>query len=339
MYAFSFIENFKLTGRTAPLYPRMLVYPTTRRMLKMSPRGQSRLRRYFLLRKLNADDQVQTRKAVAVARRHPLSIASLITTIPFFLFISLFSTVICPPPSGQSQSVISKYVFAPLGLSHPPQSGSLHQTLCYPANAYHDAVLEPYLYPLVDRAQNNVVNHPVYVKGVEPTYTRVKDTSTKIWNGPVRPVVTRVQREIKRAYLKFVQPHIPFVKAKFQTLTAPYTSRLAALHNQYLHPQIATAQLYANSAKDQSVKSYNYVASHPVTGQAGKYANLGYQVGRKRSITAYNYSRPHVIRGAKEGERIAREILGPKVIRGLEIGGQHAAKGYSIVKRYVSHWT
>ena len=277
------------------------------------------------------DIQVQGRKAVAVARRHPLSIASLITTIPLFLIISLFSTVVCPSPSS-SQSVISKYVFAPLGFTHPPQAGSLHQTLCYPANAYHDAVLQPYIYPLVEKAQGNVLNHPVYVNAVEPSYTKVRDTSTKVWNGPVGPVVKRVQRELKRAYLTLVQPHIPYVKTKFITLTAPYTSRISALHNQYLHPQLAAAQLYANSAKYQSIKSYKYVASHPVTGQAGKYANAGYQVGRKRSIDAYNYSKPHAIRGAKEAERITREILGPRVIRGLEIGGKHAARGYGIVK-------
>jgi hypothetical protein len=281
------------------------------------------------------DTQVQGRKAVAVARRHPLSIASLITTIPLFLIISLFSTVVCPPPSSKTQSTISKYIFTPLGLTHPPQAGSLHQSLCYPANAYHDAVLEPYIYPLVEKAQGNVINHPVYIKGVEPSYTKVKDTTTKVWNGPVAPVARRLQREIKRAYLTLVQPHIPYVKTKFNTLTAPYTSRIAALHNQYLHPQLAAAQLYANSAKDQSVKSYNYIASHPVTGQAGKFANKGYQIGRKRSIDAYNFTKPHAIRGAKEAERITREILGPRVIRGLEIGGKHAARGYGIVKGYV----
>jgi hypothetical protein len=247
----------------------------------------------------------------------------------------LFSTVVCPPPSTKTPSTISKYVLSPLGLTHPPQSGSLHQTLCYPANAYHDAVLEPYIYPLVDQAQHNLVNHPVYVKAVEPTYTRVRDTTTKVWNGPVRPVVRRIQREIKRAYLTFVQPHIPYIRTKFHTLTAPYTGRIAALHNQYLHPQLAAAQLYANSAKDQSIKSYNYISTHPVTGHAGRYANLGYQVGRKRSIEAYKWSKPHVIKGAKEAERVTREILGPRVIKGLEIGGEHVARGYKIVKRYV----
>jgi hypothetical protein len=115
-------------------------------------------------------------------------------------------------------------------------------------------------------------------------------------------------------------------------LTAPYTSRISALHQQYLHPQLAAAQLYANSAKDQSVKSYKYVSSHPVTGQAAKWANVGYQAGRKRSVEAYNWSRPHVIKGAKEAERITREILGPRVIQALDVGGQHAARGYRVVK-------
>lgn len=267
---------------------------------------------------------------MAVARRHPWSIASLITTIPFLVIISLFSTVVCPPPN--SPGTISKYVLGPLGLTHPAPHGSLHQTLCYPANVYNAEVLEPYVYPLIDRAQERVLNHPVYVKGVEPAYTKVKTSGETVWNGPVRPVVNRIQREVRRAYLTFVQPHIPYFKTKFHTITAPYTSRVAALHNQYLHPQIAAAQLYANSAKDQTVKSYKYAASHPVTGHAGRYANLGYQVGKKRSIEAYNYSKPHVIRGAKEAERIAREILGPRVIKGLEAAGHQAAKGYGFTK-------
>lgn len=42
-----------------------------------------------------------------------------------------------------------------------------------------------------------------------------------------------------------------------------------------------------------------------------------------------------MIRGAKEGERIAREILGPRLIKALEVGGEQVAKGYRIVKRYV----
>lgn len=265
-----------------------------------------------------------------MVRRHPWSIVSIITTIPFLVFFSLFSTVVCPPPGPQG--AVSKYVLSPLGLDNTPQHGSLHQSLCYPANVYNSEILEPYVWPLVDRAQQNVVNHPVYVKGVEPAYLKARATSQQVWDGPVGPVVKRVQREVRRAYLTFIQPHIPYVKAKVHTLTAPYTSRVAALHNQYLHPQLAAAQLYATSAKDQSVKSYNYVASHPVTGQAGKYVNLGYQTGRKRSIEAYNWSRPHAVRAAKEAERVAREILGPRAIKGLEVAGDQAAKGYNLVK-------
>lgn len=276
--------------------------------------------------------QIQTKKAAAVVRRHPWSIASLITTIPFLVVISLFSTVVCPPPN--SPGTISKYLLTPLGLTHPPQHGSLHQTLCYPANVYNSEVLEPYVYPLIDRAQERVVHHPVYVKGVEPAYTRARSTGETLWNGPIKPVVNRVQREVRRAYLTFVQPHIPFIKSKVHTLTAPYTSRVAALHNQYLHPQLAAAQLYANSAKDQTVKSYKYAASHPVTGHAGRYANLGYQIGRKRSIEAYKYGKPRAIRAAREAERIAREILGPRVIKGLEVAGTQAARGYGVLKGY-----
>lgn len=230
---------------------------------------------------------------------------------------------------------MSKYVLAPLGLSHSPQHGSLHQTLCYPANVYHDEVLQPYIYPQIEKAQENYLNHPIHVKFIDPAYQQAKATSEKVWNGPVKPVVRRAQREVRRAYLTFIQPHIPYVKAKVHTVTAPYTSRVAALHNQYLHPQLAAAQLYANSAKDQTVKSYNYVASHPATGHAGRYANLGYQTGRKRSIEAYNWSKPHAIRGAKEAERIAREILGPRVIKGLEVAGHQANQGYQAVKAWV----
>ena len=42
-----------------------------------------------------------------------------------------------------------------------------------------------------------------------------------------------------------------------------------------------------------------------------------------------------MIKGAKEAERIAREILGPRVVKGLEVAGHQAAKGYGFTKGFV----
>jgi hypothetical protein len=105
--------------------------------------------------------QVQSRKAAAEVRRHPWGFASLISTIPFLLVLSLFSTVLCPPPA-EPQSTFSRLFTAPLGLSHPSTESQLHKTLCYPANIYHRDVLKPYVYPALDDAQKRLAQHPLY---------------------------------------------------------------------------------------------------------------------------------------------------------------------------------
>jgi hypothetical protein len=115
-------------------------------------------------------------------------------------------------------------------------------------------------------------------------------------------------------------------------LTHPYTQRISALHKQHLAPRLNTAQNYASYAGQKATENYRYIQSHPLTGQANKYANQGYQVGKKRSSDAYGFSKPHAIRGAKEAERIAREVLGPRAVRGLEIAAVHVEKGWEYIK-------
>jgi hypothetical protein len=277
-------------------------------------------------------DQVQSRKAAAKIRRHPWGFASLISTIPFLLVLSLFSTVLCPPPA-EPQSTFSRLVTAPLGLSHPSTESALHKTLCYPANIYHRDVLKPYVYPALDDAQRRLAQHPLYTSTIQPTYVRAKKTGRDLWEGPIRPVVDRTIRGARRFYLTFVEPHLPYFRATYHKLADPYTARLAALHQAHVAPHIATGRVLAAQGWKRADETYRYAASHPFTSTANKYANAGYAVASRKSHEAYVWSRPHAIRFGKEAERVAREVLGPRAIRGLAWSADQAAKGWAVVKQ------
>ncbi|WWC71253.1 uncharacterized protein I206_105206 [Kwoniella pini CBS 10737] len=276
--------------------------------------------------KTAAVTKASTKRAVATARRHPWSIISILTTLPALIFFSLASTVLCPPP-GQTLSPINKYVLSPLGYG-PTQS---HPILCYPANVYHQEVLQPYVYPVLDKAQNRFTTSPYYVNYAKPTYDKADKTLQTIYNGPVKPVVNRIVRGAKRFYFTFVQPHIPYLKARYHTITAPYTSRIRAFTN----PHIETATRYANLASDNAVKGYNYASTHPVTGQISKYAQKGWQVGSENGYKAYQWSKPHFLRARLETERITREILGPRAVKAIERATVEAAKIEAIVRAYI----
>lgn len=269
---------------------------------------------------------------MAKAKRHPWSIVSIISTIPFLITLSLFSTVVCPPPT-ESISPLSRFVLAPLGLHDASsQHSELHRTLCYPANVYHREVLQPYIYPVVADLQSRAQAHPIYTKALEPGYRVASANGKRIWEGPVRPVVEKTRKGVRRAYLTFVEPHLPYLRTKVHTLTAPYTSRISALHRQYVAPHLTTAGRYAQTAGKSTVDTYKYVAAHPFTGHAGRYANAGYQVSKAKSQQAYEWSKPHAIRGGREAERIAREILGPRVIAGAKYAGEQIHRIWVLVK-------
>lgn len=277
-------------------------------------------------------DQRQGQKTIAKARRHPWSIISIITTIPILLAMSLFSTVFCPPP-GSDVSPVSRFVLSPLGLhDHSGRHSQLHQTLCYPSNVYHRNVLQPYIYPFIEDRLDRIRAGPVYVKAIKPAYTSAVETTRQAWNGPVKPVVERIQRGARKFYLTFVEPHIPYLKTKYTALTAPYTSRVTAFHNQHLAPHLATANRYAHSTSKRSVELYKQVAAHPYTGHAARYANQIYQLAKVKGHQAYQISKPHAIRAGKEAERVVREILGPRVLEGLKWSKGQLDKVGAIVK-------
>lgn len=39
------------------------------------------------------------------------------------------------------------------------------------------------------------------------------------------------------------------------------------------------------------------------------------------------FSRPHMVRFGKQVERVATEVLGPRIVTGIEVGAKHAAMG------------
>ncbi|WVQ95245.1 hypothetical protein IAU59_002340 [Kwoniella sp. CBS 9459] len=272
------------------------------------------------------------KKVVAKAKRHPWSILSILTTVPFLIFFSLTSTVLCPPPG--EPSTLNRYLLSPLGYQ-PHQS---HPLLCYPANVYHREVLRPYVYPFIDDVQNKIATHPTYTTYVEPATKQVQTASYRAWNGPIKPVVNRTVRGAKRFYFTFVQPHIPYVKARVNAVTAPYTSRISA----FASPHIATANAYANAASQNAVNGYKYAAAHPFTDKASRYAQKSYQIGSERGQRAYNWSKPHLLRARLELERITKEVLGPRAVKGIQHASIQFAKFQAALRAqifslYITH--
>ncbi|WVR09310.1 hypothetical protein IAU60_006375 [Kwoniella sp. DSM 27419] len=276
--------------------------------------------------KATAVAKTSSRRAAATARRHPWSILSIITTLPVLIFFSLASTVLCPPPGPPS--ALNRYVLSPLGYQ-PHQS---HPILCYPANVYHREFLEPYVYPFIGDAHKRVTTSPAYINYVEPARLQVQSASQKAWNGPLKPIVNRTVRGARRFYLTFVQPHIPYLRAKVYGLTAPYTSRISA----FASPHIATANAYATSASDRAVKGYKYAATHPLTGMASGYAQKGYKVGSEQSHKAYQWSKPHALRFRLEVERIIKEVLAPRAVKDLRSAAVQIAKVQAIARAQIT---
>ncbi|ORY32135.1 hypothetical protein BCR39DRAFT_587128 [Naematelia encephala] len=278
-----------------------------------------------------AEAKRQAHKASAVVRRHPWSFISILTTLPFLVTISLLSTVICPPPTAPP-STFSRLVRTPLGLNEPPHS-ELYQAFCYPSNWYHQTVLQPYIYPIIEDTQTKITSHPVYKGTVEPSLQAAQRTAQQVWKGPIQPVVDRITRGARRFHLTFIQPHIPYLKARAHALTAPYTARLTAIYQTYIAPYISTARIYAKSASDNAIKGYKYVSTHPITGHTGRYAKIGQQ----KAYQGYLWSRPHAIRAGQESKRVAKEVLGPRVIRGIEVAGGHVSRGWVVAKAHIIH--
>ncbi|ODN73152.1 hypothetical protein L202_07719 [Cryptococcus amylolentus CBS 6039] len=273
---------------------------------------------------------LQTR-TVAKVRRHPWGFVSLLSTIPFLIIISLASTVLCPPPGT---SAVNKYLLSPLGY---PEHQS-HPILCYPANVYNAKVLQPYVYPVLDDLQAKVITSSPYVNYVEPASVQAQRVGVKLWNGPVKPVVTRIQRGIRRFYLTFVEPHIPYLNARYHTFVDPYTTRISAL----TAPHLASARAYAAQAGANAYGTYQYAASHPYTGHASRYAQQGYKVGSQKGFEAYKWSRPHAIRAGEEVRRIATQVLGPRAVKAAEVAFAQIDAAWKIVKaqacaQYRSH--
>ena len=222
---------------------------------------------------------------------------------------------------------------APLGLHESSsQHSELHQTLCYPANVYHREVLQPYIYPVIENIQDKAASHPIYKSGIQPAYALVETCTKRVWEGPIRPVVDRATRGARRVFLTFIQPHIPFLTNKASAITAPYTARVSALHQSYIEPHLTIAQQYAQAAGKQSVDAYNYVFTHPLTGQTAKYAGHGYRLSRDKSHQAYEWSRPHAIRAGRGADYITRKVVGPRVVGAASWGAEQTEKGWSVIR-------
>lgn len=268
--------------------------------------------------------QVAKREVTRTVRRHPYSFISLLTALPALLVFSLFSTVLCPPPA-QQHSWVSRQAHSLLGLSSG--SSAVRDTLCAPAYAYHDTVLEPYMYPYLAQAQHRIESHPIYTESVIPAYTYTSDLATKTWNGPVRPVVARIQKGVWRIYLTFIQPHVPYVRAKWHAFTAPYIAKAHGAYLQHVDPHVNTAQKYGLAAAQGVRKGYNDVSTHPYTRQASVWGGKGYREGQRRGGQAYAFVRPRVIKAGQEAVRMWRETVRPALISGTKAALDRLDKG------------
>ena len=280
-----------------------------------------------------AYQQQQGKWAARVVRRHPWGFVSLLTTIPFLLLISLSSTIVCPP---SKPSALSRFVLTPLGLHQDSAWSAAHKSFCYPANLYNENVLDPYVWPAIYDASDRVTALPVYRDGIKPGYEAAVDSATKFYQGPVKPIVDRTSRISRQTYLKYVSPHLPYWQSRLDALVAPYTSRLAHLHRTHVAPRLSAAQSVANVAGQRSFQTYKDIATHPITNLLAKHADAGYKVTRRKSFDAYTWSRPHAIRAGSEAQRIATEVLGPRVLSGLSWGASQSAKGWEAASKCVA---
>lgn len=154
----------------------------------------------------------------------------------------------------------------------------------------------------------------------------------KIYNKYVAPIVSRLVRGGRRVYLTQVQPHLPWARTKWYTLTAPISDRVSAAHQQYLAPHISTAGRYSKSASDSAISGWRYAARHPFTALAQRHAQTGYRVGKQKGGEAYVWSRPHVLRLARKAEKLTREEVVPRVTAALKFVVDHLEDGFYVAK-------
>ena len=143
------------------------------------------------------------------------------------------------------------------------------------------------------------------------------------------PVVDRIQRTARKTYLTYISPRVPYIQSKINSYTAPWTSHISALHRQHVAPHLNVAQGYANAGTRSGIQAYQAIAGHPVTGQLAGYANAGARQAGQRGYDAYTWSRPHATRLGREADRVAREVLGPRVASGLGWGATQAGMGWN----------
>ncbi|WOO78389.1 uncharacterized protein LOC62_02G001937 [Vanrija pseudolonga] len=267
-------------------------------------------------------------------KRTSFGLFSLISLAPILVFASLFSTILCPPPQAPA-STFSRIALSAIGRQHDNHS-PLHKALCYPANVYHKEVLEPYVYPVIADVQAKITAHPVYKEHVEPKYNFAKATGTRIWEGPVKPIVDRTCRGARKFYLTYVAPHEPYIHAKYTEYTAPIVNRVSAAHKTYVEPHVNTAGEYAYAGAKTGHEYYRFAADHPITHQAGKHAQTAFSLGRKHGYNAYVYAKPHALTAWDKIVLFTKQVIIPKSIEVAELIGLQIERIVAVVKRQAS---
>lgn len=129
-------------------------------------------------------------------------------------------------------------------------------------------------------------------------------------------------------YLTFIQPHLPYVRKQWYTLTAPYVSRVQAAYTTHAEPHVQTAQKYGLAGAQAVRKGYSDASEHRITREVMK---LSKEVQRRAGQT-WVYAKPRLVRGAEVAERRWREQARPALIRGAKAVLKRLDKGTAVVR-------
>lgn len=184
----------------------------------------------------------------------------------------------------------------------------------------------------MERGRKNLESTYPYTSIIQPGYAFSRTAGDKIYTTYLEPIISRLYKGGRRVYLTQVQPHLPYLRTKWYTLTAPISDRVQAAHGQYLAPHLSTAGRYTKSASNSAVSGWRYAARHPFTALANRHAQKTYRLGKQKGGEAYVWSRPHVHRMARQAEKFTREQVVPRATAALKFVVDHIEDGFYFAK-------
>ena len=137
--------------------------------------------------------------------------------------------------------------------------------------------------------------------------------------------------------MTFIEPRVPYVKARLDALTAPYTSRISSFNAQNVSPRIKQAQVYSKVTQKRVIDTYSNVAKHPITRRAIQQTNGGFQLSKRKAYDGYVWARPRAIAAGLEAHRITADIVGPRVVKAVSWTASRVDEQWQIIRAQISH--